>query len=91
MNWQEKNWIRPSVQRKGLDKNKPTELFGLVDEMPTIEENKYKILSKDHLEEPASLGEHAFSTYSEAKEYMKSHLWTKRSNWQIQELEGVGA
>ncbi|MCB0629045.1 MAG: hypothetical protein KDD15_04920, partial [Lewinella sp.] len=91
MNWQEKNWIRPSVQRKGQDKNRPAELFGLVDEMPAVEENKYKILSKDHLEEPASLGEHAFSTYSEAKEYMKSHLWTKRSNWQIQELEGVGA
>jgi hypothetical protein len=85
LNWQELNWIRPSLQRKGSDKNKPAEMFGLVDEMPPVEENKFKILSKDHLQEPVDLGEHAFATYSDAKEYMKSHLWTKRANWQIQE------
>ena len=72
MNWQAKNWMHPSIRRKGLNKNKPAEVFGLISDLPSFQNKTYQIASNANLEAPEGMENTRFMSYSDAREYMKT-------------------
>lgn len=87
-NWQKDRAKNIGGRRKGIDVNRPEELFMVYEELPDQKGKAYKILSKEGLESPVILQEHYFNSYSGAKDYLQAH-WPKEEQevWQVMQAE----
>lgn len=87
-NWQGKRAMNLAGGRQPVRFNRPEEVFGMVEEVPELQEKAFKIVSKDALAPPTQLEENYFQSYSSAKEHLITN-WSKQEQrlWQIVQAE----
>ncbi len=83
-NWQGIRAMNLAGGRRPVLLNRPEEVFGMLEEVPVLQEKAFKILSKQALAPPTHLRDHYFQSYSSAKEHLITN-WPKQEQgqWQI--------
>ncbi len=90
LNWQQESIMNIALRHKTREHIDLLDPFGVVEELPYLEEKTFKILSKDGLTPPETLDSKYFMSYSEANDFLKNN-WPEQEqySWQILEKNAL--